>query len=124
VDLDLVLAFQEKAFVTAEGVFKSLGLVSRLPVDGRQVFRFREDFIQNRNLIAWSFYDPLKPIRQLDIVITTDLKGITTQVIKLEGASVKVASVESLIQMKLKAGRPQDLEDVRALRELHGDKRK
>ena len=118
VDLDLVLSLGEKNFVSAEKVFRALGLESRLPLDARQVIRFREEYIRNRNLTAWSFYDPVSPKNQLDIVLTEDLNEMETQVIRIRGVKVRIASIPSLIRMKIRSGRPQDVEDVRALKEL------
>ena len=36
----------------AEKVLQSLGLVSRLPINAADVFRFRDKYLNNRNLIA------------------------------------------------------------------------
>ena len=118
VDLDFVIQLKEKAFLELEGVFEKLGFESRLPVRAEQVFRFREEYIQNRNLIAWSFYNPKAPAQQLDVLINIGVDEIDTQMMTIYGVKVRVASIESMIEMKKRAGRPQDLEDVKALREL------
>lgn len=120
VDVDLILEMSEKSFVAAEQAFLALNLVSRLPVKGSEVFKYRKEWIQNRNLIAWSFYDPQNPIRQLDVIITQDLAKKKTKTFKLKGISVSVLSVNDLIKMKKQSGRPQDLEDIKALKEIHG----
>ncbi len=118
VDLDLVIALNEESFARAQHALEKLGLQSRLPVDARQVFRFREEYVRNRNLIAWSFYDPVHPADQLDIIITHDAAKMKVKTITVQGVKVRIASIESLIRMKEKAGRDQDREDVRALRKL------
>jgi hypothetical protein len=118
VDLDLVICFSEKDFVTLEKALKSLGLEPRLPVDGKQVFKFRKEYIENKNLIAWSFYNPLKPIEVVDIIITHDRRKMKVKTISMQGINVKVASVPDLIRMKTLSGRPQDLADIEALRRL------
>ena len=61
IDVDLVIRLQKKQFQLAEVALKDLGLISRLPVTAENVFEFREEYIQNRNLIAWSFYNPKIP---------------------------------------------------------------
>ncbi len=118
VDIDLALSFSLEAFEKAEKIFLNLGLKPRLPVDGRHVFRFRKEYIKNRNLIAWSFYDPSQPLNQLDVVITEDADGMKTDTLKIQGVNIRVASKRDLIKMKRRAGRPQDLEDMKSLEEL------
>lgn len=118
VDLDLVISLDEGSFLKTEEVLSRLGLKSKLPVSAKEVFRFRKEYINNRNLIAWSFYDPAKPANQLDIIITHDSKKMRPKVFTIEGVKVRVASVEDLIAMKRSAGRKQDLEDIKALEEL------
>ncbi len=120
VDLDIVLGLTQEAFEGGEKALKSLGLVGRLPVTAKDVFNFREEYIKNRNLIAWSFYDPINPAHIVDIIITQDLRKIKTVQKKILGTSVKIASIPSLIEMKRKSGRNQDLEDIRALESIAG----
>lgn len=122
VDLDLILKLTEREFVEAEKTLRGLGLESRLPVTATEVFRFREEYIRNRNLIAWSFFDPRKPGNQVDIVITEDLRRTEVETMKIHGVSVRVISRNALIRMKRASGRAQDLEDVRALERLNDEK--
>ena len=51
----------------------------------------------------------------MDIVITHDLKDMKTKTISLHGVKVPILAKESLLAMKRAAGRPQDIEDIRAL---------
>ncbi len=123
VDLDLVLALKEESFVKAEKALDKLGLTSRLPVDAKQVFHFRKEYIQNKNLIAWSFYDSLHPENQLDIIITEDVRKMSCDKMVIRGVKVPVASLKSLIEMKKRSARPQDLEDVKALEKIAYEKK-
>jgi hypothetical protein len=118
VDVDIVLRFSRKDFLAAEKALKSLGLLCRLPVDAGQVFDFREDYIKNRNLVAWSFYNPANPAEIVDVVITHDLGKMKVDRIKVGQDSIPIVSRRDLIAMKKKSGRPQDLVDVKALEEL------
>lgn len=118
VDLDLVLSCDEASYVTAESTLASIGLVSRLPVSAREVFRFRREYIDNRNLIAWSFWDPNDPTRLVDLVLTFEGKRIPSKKVTFRGSTIPVLSKEALIRMKEASGRPQDLEDVAALRRI------
>jgi hypothetical protein len=118
VDVDLVLAFSEENFLAAEKAFQSLGLWPRLPVTGADVFKFRQEYIDNRNMIAWSFVNPKNPAELVDIIITHDLKIMQTTKILSGRHALPVVSVGDLIVMKRAAGRPQDLEDIGALERL------
>ncbi len=117
-DVDLVVSLDKKSLEKAEQVFLNMGLVSRLPITASELHEFRQEYIEKRNLIAWSFVDPNNPIHLLDIIITHDLKDMKTVNLKVRGVNVKVASIESLIRMKQKSNRPQDLEDIKALKIL------
>jgi len=118
VDVDLVICLTEKDFVGTERAFKTLGLEPRLPVNGEQVFRFRKEYIENKNLIAWSFYNPKNPLETVDIVITHDRAKMKVVQIKTTSGVLKVVSVEDLIKMKAQCGRPQDEADIEALKRL------
>lgn len=118
VEADIAIRISKASFLAVERALKGLGLESRLPVTGEQVFDFREEYIQNRNLIAWSFYNPRKPIEVVDIPLTEDATKIRVDRIKLSDVVVRVASVEDLIRMKKVSARPQDLADIDALKRL------
>ncbi len=117
-DLDLVLRLRRKDFVDAETALRGLGLRPRLPVDGGQVFDFRREYIRDKNLVAWSFYNPSVPSEMVDIVITHDLAKMKVKRIRSEGRVLKILAKKDLIAMKRKSGRPQDLEDIKALETL------
>lgn len=118
VDVDLILRWDLRTLKAAEAALNSLGLVSRLPVDADSVFRFRDEYIRNRNLIAWNFYNPRDLTEQVDIVISEDLKGKRSMVMQTLDGPVHVLSRKDLIAMKRASGRPQDLADVDALERL------
>jgi hypothetical protein len=118
VDVDVILAWDARSLRTAVEALKGIGLVSRLPITADDVFRFRDEYINNRNLIAWNFYNPGDLTEQLDIVISTDLKGKKVQAIQTAEGTLRVLSRKDLIAMKRASGRPQDLADVEALEKL------
>ncbi len=118
VDIDIAIAWNRKALAAAENALNDLGLVSRLPVSASDVFNFRQEYIENRNLVAWNFYNPSDLSEQVDINITYDLKGKRTKKIALSDTTVHVLSLPDLIRMKRESARPQDLEDVSALERL------
>lgn len=123
VDLDLVLALSLGNLERAEVELKKLGLQSRIPVTAKEISQFRQEYISKRNLIAWSFVDPKDPSHVVDLIITHDLGDLTTVSKVVGGTKLTVLSLSSLIDMKKQAGRPQDMEDIKALEALHGKKK-
>ena len=117
-DIDVVVRWTRATLVRAEAALNAIGLVSRLPVTAREVYDFRDEYVRNRNLTAWNFYNPDDPLEQVDIIMTDDLAGKRTKAVALPTGPVRVLSVTDLIAMKRRSGRPQDLEDVRALEKL------
>jgi hypothetical protein len=118
VDVDVILSWNLRSLEAAERALEKLGLVSRLPISAAEVYKFRDEYIRNRNLIAWNFWNPKDLSEQVDIIITEDLKGKTSRRIETREGPVTVLSRRDLIAMKRASGRPQDLEDVRALESL------
>lgn len=95
-----------------------MGFIPRVPVTAKEVFHFREEYIKRRNLIAWSFYNPLDPFEVIDVVLTHDLKFMRAVSKKLGLSQIRVLSIDELIKMKKQSGRPQDLEDVKILSKI------
>jgi hypothetical protein len=121
VDIDLILKLCEKDFVAFEKTLRGLGLAPRLPVKAEELFRFREEWRKHRNLIAWSFVNPARVSEVVDVVLGEDLAK--RKVVRKDiggGRQAPVLALADLIEMKQAAGRPQDLEDVRALKALRG----
>lgn len=118
IDVDLVVHLREEDFSRIEQALTSLGLKPRLPVTASEVFRFREEYIRNRNLLAWSFSNPADPAEIVDILIAEDLARHRITKVKVQGRELPLLSRKDLIEMKTRSGRPQDLEDVAALKRL------
>ena len=118
VDLDFVIRWSKTNLEKAVNALGECGLVSTLPITAQDVYRFRDEYIRNRNLIAWNFYNPQAPAEQVDLLINYDLAKQKTKAIKTAGGSVKVLNIDDLIAMKRASGREQDLKDVEALEKL------
>lgn len=118
VDIDVVVKLTERQLAAAEKALASIGLQPRLPVSATDVFRFRREYIDNRNMTAWSFVNPALPSEAVDIVLTRDLAELRVVRKRVGGLTVRLVSIGDLIAMKKESGRPQDLEDIRALEGL------
>jgi len=55
VDIDIALTWDLRSLQAAERALAEMGLVSRLPVGAADVFQFRDEYVRNRNLVAWNF---------------------------------------------------------------------
>ncbi len=54
----------------------------------------------------------------VDVVLTFDRERVPTTRVEIRGQTIPVLTKRALIRMKSGTGRPQDEEDVRALRSL------
>lgn len=117
-DIDLIVSFEERQFEKVEQALNSIGLQAKLPVTAREVFQFREEYIAKRNLVAWSFVNAASPAELVDVIITQDLRKVNTKRVTVQGKRISIIALSDLIRMKKKSGRPQDLADIEALREL------
>ncbi len=118
VDLDFVIRWSKTNLEKAVQALGECGLVSRSPIGAQDVYHFRDEYIRNRNLIAWNFYNPQAQAEQVDLLINYDLGEQKTKAIKTTGGSVKVLNIDDLIAMKRASGREQDLKDAQALEKL------
>ncbi|MCE5293288.1 MAG: hypothetical protein LLF94_01575 [Chlamydiales bacterium] len=117
-DIDFAIRWSLQNLEKVERTLNNLGLVSRIPVDAKTVFTFRDEYVQNRNLIAWNFYNPTKLNEQVDIIINYDLSKASVKTFSTHLGKIKVLNKSDLIAMKKSSGRPQDLEDVKSLEQL------
>lgn len=118
VDLDFVIAFELAQFEGVERALANIGLTPRLPVTATEVYQFREEYIDKRNLVAWSFINPNNPLEVVDILITHDADAMQSITKKVGSVSIRIASIDELIKMKKRSDRPQDREDIKALEKL------
>lgn len=115
IDIDCIIEHTKEDFINCEQALKSIGLEARLPVRAEEVFNFRQEYIERRNMIAWGFINPMNPLECLDIIITHDLRSLRSVRYKFGLHQVSVLSIDDLIDMKKVSGRLQDLEDIKAL---------
>jgi hypothetical protein len=115
VDIDLVIKLTLKNLKALEKLLNTLGLESRLPIDAVMLFKFKDEYIKNKNLIAWNFYNKNDPTEQVDLLITHDVSDFKCEKFKVGDFICNVIAKEDLIAMKKKSGRPKDLMDISEL---------
>lgn len=123
-DIDCIVSLRLENLKNTEKALKELGLVSRLPIEASDIYNFRKAYIEKRNLIAWHFHHPQKPQEQVDIVITHDLKKQKIDKMQLAEQKICLLEISELIKMKQKSNQAQDIEDVKALQQIKGERKK
>lgn len=125
-DLDVVVATDARSLSACRGAFEGLGLSCRLPLvlESLAEETERARLEQERNLIAVTFTDPANPLREIDVLVAPSLDpdGIISRALVRSAGDfeVRIASIDDLIRMKERSGRPQDQADVRHLRKIQG----
>ena len=127
-DIDLVINLNQAEAEKAINTITSLGLKPRVPVDPMQFTdeRIRESWVNDKNMLVFSFFDPNNPLMVLDVFIREPFpfdemlkRAVHMNIGEL---SVPVCAINDLIEMKKKAGRPKDLEDIKYLKSLQSSK--
>jgi len=120
-DLDILVLLEEPNLEKISKVMKKLGYSERLPVsvmslkDEDQV----KEWLEKKNMKAFTFHPPKNNPLQIDIIIEESLKF--NQVSKdkvtkrIDNVSIPLVSIDQLIKMKRKAHRQQDITDLEAL---------
>ncbi len=121
-DVDMVISLNQTQLEAVEKALQSIGLTSRLPLNARDIAEFRKEYIEKRNLMAWSFIDFKDPTRMVDILLTDSLKSFSVENFKVGSHKIRVVSLEDLLRMKQKSKRPQDQLDVQSIKELLNEK--
>jgi len=120
-DLDLVVDLQPDEARKAISALVSLGMEPRVPVDP---FHFadpvqREAWVREKQARVFSLKDPSNPVFVVDLFIEPTPEGErlfdSAKTIQIHGRPCRICSLEHLIAMKRRAGRPQDLVDIEAL---------
>jgi len=123
-DLDLVVQLESENVLRALRALASLGYRPRAPVTAEDFAdeSLRESWIREKNLQVFSFWSRDSPRLEVDLFVREpfdfDAAYASTKEIPLESAFVRVVPRQLLIEMKRRAGRPRDLEDIEALEAL------
>jgi hypothetical protein len=123
-DVDLIIDLQKAEAENAVKALMAFGMRPRLPVDPIQFADpgVRESWRTEKNMEFFSFFDPRNPVVTVDLFVyePVPFHQLTLRAEKLDigGIAVPVCSIEDLIELKRKAARPRDLEDIAHLREI------
>lgn len=124
-DIDLVLGMEKQNLADAVVALKKLNYRSRAPVDFEQFIepQNRRQWIDQKGLTVFSLFSPDHPATEIDLFVDPPLvfAEAYAKALRLEvapGISATFCSLEDLIKLKSRAGRPRDLEDIEQLKKI------
>ncbi len=124
VDLDLLIGLDPKNVDTFLDLMKKRGYKSKVPVpmDDFKEPDNRRKWKTEKGMIVFSFFHPQRNQELVDIFIEEPIpfeEAYQRRVmVSLGTTQISVVCPEDLITLKQKAGRPQDMQDIQALRDL------
>ncbi|MCA9581461.1 MAG: nucleotidyltransferase family protein [Myxococcales bacterium] len=125
-DLDLVVQLEPTNARVALQVLEGLGYRPRAPVPAVDFAdpEKRRQWVEEKGLVVFSLWNPSMPMTEIDLFVEEpfpfDEAYSRALVAALGAVEVRVASPEDLVDLKRRAGRPKDLEDIRALEQIYG----
>jgi hypothetical protein len=125
-DLDLLLAMDAENLAAAVSALQRLNYRPRAPVDFEHFIDsvHRRQWIEEKGLTVFSLYSPDHAATEIDLFVDPPLVFADAYVraARMEvspGIIATFCSLSDLIDLKHKAGRPVDREDIAQLRKLH-----
>lgn len=125
-DVDLMLALDAANLQGFFDVAAELRLKPSLPLALSQLAdpSKREEWIKQRNMIAFSLVGGERNIPTVDVLIGVDVPFEEAygrrEIRTLSGVGVSLASLEDMLTLKRLAGRAQDVADIEHLEQLRG----
>lgn len=124
-DIDLILDLDSPSLKDGLAALEALGYKPRAPVpiaDFANPTR-RRSWIEEKGLTVFSLHSPVHPATELDIFVSAPFEfGPAYSAAKVHeiasGLPARFVDLERLLEMKRKAGRPRDAEDIAALERL------
>lgn len=128
-DLDLILSMDNQNLAASIAALSLLRYRPRAPVSFEQFIEpdNRLRWIQEKGLTVFSLFSPDHAVTEIDLFIDPPLifDRAYSKAIRMEiapGIEATFCSIEDLIDLKTKAGRPQDLDDISHLNSLRKDR--
>ncbi len=122
-DIDLVIDLDPTEARRAIAVLEQLGFTPTIPVRA-EAFADpgqRAAWARDKHMVVFSLQDTRGYVAvDLFVEYPMDFDGLweRSEIMQVEEISIRVASLDDLIQLKRKAGRPQDLLDVALLEQV------
>ena len=123
-DIDILVALSPDNLKKIDRIMKEMGYVERLPIsitvlgDKKKL----ENFMKKKSLKAYTYISSHNPQLDIDIIVGESLRFDNFKenetIIKVWNIQLPVISIDDLIKMKKRAGRDNDLLDLKALLEI------
>ncbi len=127
-DVDMMLAMDADNLAQAVSALQRLGYRPRAPVDFELFIdpACRREWIAEKGLTVFSLYSPDHRATEIDLFMDPPLvfADAYSRAVRMEvspGIEATFCSLDDLIFLKAKAGRPMDLEDIAQLRKIRGN---
>jgi len=121
-DIDLMVLLEPENILKLVTKLTQWGYKPKIPIDPRDLAdeTKRNSWVYEKGMKALNFYRETLPIGEIDILIETPIpyEQLRSRAVRIELQDEKVptVSIHDLIELKLRAGRKQDLADVEHLR--------
>jgi len=123
-DIDLLLDMNKENLEKFILLMKKLGFKPKVPVEIEDFLseEKRKRWIEEKNMKAFSLYNPKFTITEIDVVINTSIsyKDAIKNVVhkKICDILLPVISIKDIIKMKTSSSRKQDIADIEMLKKL------
>ena len=121
-DIDLMILLEPENILKLVTKLTQWGYRPKIPIDPKDLTdeNKRSSWVHEKGMKAFNFYSETLPIGEIDIVIDSpmpyqELRGRAIRV-ELQEERIPTVSIHDLIELKLRAGRKQDLADVEHLK--------
>jgi hypothetical protein len=127
-DMDVILDLESENISNFQNAISEFGYKNLLPISLLELAdeNKRKNMIQERNLIAFSFYSTIYQFVTLDILIdlpiTFEDLWQRKEIRKTNFTSITLVSVEDLVALKTYSNREQDILDINSLKKIFPEK--
>ena len=70
------IAWNKQNLINVKKAMGRIGLVSRLPLQAKELYEFRKEYSERHGLKIWAFHNPEKEWEQAELELDLDLTGI------------------------------------------------
>jgi Nucleotidyltransferase of unknown function (DUF6036) len=123
-DIDLIISTKKPNVLKINSVLKELGYIPRVPVDPADLTDPLKvkDWIENKNLKAFSFYHKKDTYKVIDLLLVHPLQfeeSFKNKTVKrVKDVKIYLASLGDLVRTKEFSGRMQDFSDIKMLKKV------